>query len=1254
MLRICRVLAVAALLFVTAFCPVLADGPVNAIARTKSIVVRKDSSQPGGLAFNRVEATPAELQKIASGGDVVMVLPDKTVKVPPVPGPHMDWERLFRSPIGSESINPAQPDTWLTKDVQGASAAWNAGYTGNGVKVAVIDEGIDICHPDLNGCQARVADPSSPYYGWPIVFDPYAMAYYALNRRPTGGYVDTSKTITDANPVYRGRRYTLPGTSKSGTYHIGVHPSYWLPYIINPWGLQPAVLVADESTPGVYDTVYVDINKDLNFLNDKPCRKGDETSWWDKDGDGLADYSAGMVYFIADGINPIPASDWLYHLTSPANGALVAFAGGFGKWDEHGTLVASAIAAKGKAGKTYEIPQKPSGSGMVFGMSPGAKIIQIGNAYDTYSSMYDAVRFAVLGYDGKPGTSDDADIVNMSFDFSSEDADGWDFFSRYITSLNETIAPKTTFVAAIGNGGPGYGTVSSPGGASSVITVGAATLQGSTDAFNPIGSAEQILFGDIQQWSDRGPSSLGQVKPDVAAIGAWATGDTPLGGSGENAWGVWGGTSLSAPITSGLLALTYEAYKQSHGTFPGYEESKTILMSSARDLSYNVCEQGAGLADAARAVKIASGSGGFTVSPPSYAAGDAKPDAESFPRAMKPGEAKMKEFTAENTGSSALEIAASGRRLLLTGEKEFEFTTHNECEYFELVQSKPDYLIDISDLVPEDADLVRIRVSQPYRQFSLTDPASRELLPSNSWMVSLLDWTDLNGDGILWQDSDGNGAVNTGEMQESEANPFMFANPWSDVIEVSARRPMSRIHDGLILGLHHDARSNFIPSTEFKVELEFYKQVPWNWLSVSSRPVVVKPGQAATVPVKIQVPNDAGAGTYVGSLQMSAKNGETVTVPVSVVVAAQSSMAPKKSSLVSGTDGIGDTFDNGRMFGAFDWGWRAESGDWRFYFMDVPANRPKMSSFILANAQWSTTPADTDIMIYRPDRTDYFSSTMPNVFGPYGLTLSGSSRRTNSTAGMWPFETATGGTSEWVAGKSEPGLNLIQLQNVLSPGIRGSEPVKLNAGTVWIEPDTIELSPGQTSAEIRMSSSMLLPGLSSLSYGFAVPDVLLGQPVRQDPVDAPEYSKWKKDIDLTGTGMIEIDIDGPENADLDLYLLYDADNDGQFDWTYEVMAISASIGSKEHICYYLPCDGKYRIAVHGFRVPAPTTFSMKILTVKGSDIKTTCPAGEIRHARPETIRLSFPPAPPGSEGLVFMGPPEAPRSIMIPVKVLSP
>jgi hypothetical protein len=83
---------------------------------------------------------------------------------------------------------------------------------------------------------------------------------------------------------------------------------------------------------------------------------------WTPDGattlqDGIADVSGGMVYYIADGVLPVPGMDYLYPGFGPAgkppiplNGQLVAFmlgsyfVGGF----DHGTLCASAAVAGGQ------------------------------------------------------------------------------------------------------------------------------------------------------------------------------------------------------------------------------------------------------------------------------------------------------------------------------------------------------------------------------------------------------------------------------------------------------------------------------------------------------------------------------------------------------------------------------------------------------------------------------------------------------------------------------------------------------------------------------------------------------------------------------------------------------------------------------------------------------------------------------------------------------------------------------------------
>ena len=62
-----------------------------------------------------------------------------------------------------------------------SSEAWKKGFEGNGVIVGVIDDGIDFAHPDLQGTTARVTDPDSPYYGWPMAFSQASTQYFAYD-----------------------------------------------------------------------------------------------------------------------------------------------------------------------------------------------------------------------------------------------------------------------------------------------------------------------------------------------------------------------------------------------------------------------------------------------------------------------------------------------------------------------------------------------------------------------------------------------------------------------------------------------------------------------------------------------------------------------------------------------------------------------------------------------------------------------------------------------------------------------------------------------------------------------------------------------------------------------------------------------------------------------------------------------------------------------------------------------------------------
>ena len=87
-------------------------------------------------------------------------------------------------PYGILPIEPS-PNTVRSGDIHGAIDAWEMGFSGEGLIVAVADTGVDFAHPDLNGTQARVGFQNSSYYGWPLMFDHNSMYTWMVDGRPT-------------------------------------------------------------------------------------------------------------------------------------------------------------------------------------------------------------------------------------------------------------------------------------------------------------------------------------------------------------------------------------------------------------------------------------------------------------------------------------------------------------------------------------------------------------------------------------------------------------------------------------------------------------------------------------------------------------------------------------------------------------------------------------------------------------------------------------------------------------------------------------------------------------------------------------------------------------------------------------------------------------------------------------------------------------------------------------------------------------
>ncbi|RLT36576.1 MAG: hypothetical protein DWI57_14640 [Chloroflexi bacterium] len=234
----------------------------------------------------------------------------------------------------------------------------------------------------------------------------------------------------------------------------------------------------------------------------------------------------------------------------------------------HGTHVASTVAGTGAAS-----------NGKYMGVAPAASLMVAKVLSDTgggrMSDVMAAVEWAV---------QNGADVLNLSLG-SDGNSDGKDALS---TMCNAAVDAGKVVVVAAGNAGPGANTVGSPGAAEKPIAVGA-----STDS------------DGIANFSSRGPTVDGRVKPDISApgtkiIAARATG-TAMGTPLDDNYTSAQGTSMATPHVAGLCALILKANPR---LTPA--EVKRILRDTSINLNLDANSQGQGRVDALAAVTAAA------------------------------------------------------------------------------------------------------------------------------------------------------------------------------------------------------------------------------------------------------------------------------------------------------------------------------------------------------------------------------------------------------------------------------------------------------------------------------------------------------------------------------------------------------------------------------------------------------------------------------------------------------------------------
>ncbi|MFH8724697.1 S8 family peptidase [Streptomyces termitum] len=229
----------------------------------------------------------------------------------------------------------------------------------------------------------------------------------------------------------------------------------------------------------------------------------------------------------------------------------------------HGTHTISTVGGSGAAS-----------GGKKKGVAPGARLLNGKVLNDSGSG---ATSWIIAGMEW--AVAQGADVVSMSLGNPSETScDDPMGVAAERLAQNE----KTLFVIAAGNTGPSLNSVSSPGCAPGVLTVGATDRDDSTAWF-----------------SSRSPvaNEAHTLKPEIAAPGVGISAAS-AGGRGLYAYREMSGTSMATPHVAGAAAVL----KQRHPDWTAQQLKAALVASAETDVPGDVRETGGGRLDVKAAV----------------------------------------------------------------------------------------------------------------------------------------------------------------------------------------------------------------------------------------------------------------------------------------------------------------------------------------------------------------------------------------------------------------------------------------------------------------------------------------------------------------------------------------------------------------------------------------------------------------------------------------------------------------------------
>jgi len=1068
-------------------------------------------------------------------------------------------------PLEFDSVTPDVPTTDVSRIgniLSSDNVVHNYGYTGNGIKIGIVDTGTDFTNPDVRDSIARdknnapimidadgqgivltnatfVANIDSkgviqnythtiPKNVTSFVYVTSNGVFLNLHKNGKGTYVQVYNSLypKGGNTILNG---TVPSDykigkdsrhfifSKSGVYHFGMiyenisQGQYFRLQLV-------PVLVVDSNIPGFYDTIIADMSDswkdyqkfdsfttptyDYDFTDEHTITigGGNENLVYDSNHDGNLDYGAGTVgAHVLDVYGVVTKPSLVDKKLGAINGTLLPpldprgnFFGIMYDFGGHGTGTAGSITSSGK--QSYGIYTN-STKYRILGVAPGAKIVPIKALWlgDAIYGWLWAAGFDQEKNQWKYTGNTRVDIISNSWGISTfpalQSVPGLDVQSLLLSALCvphslDVNYPGVLMVSSSGNAGPGYGTMGTPDAAPFGITVGAVTdnVFVGYGAFKnqPRFGNNTSHFGEVSGFSSKGPSLIGDPKPDLMAVGEYSYVPTSITKSSKNntsQYGLFGGTSLAAPLVAGSAAILMESLKDKNIPYNPFT-IKNILMSTATDLGNDPFSQGSGLVNVTSAVNFVLGNDDvFTVyNDASY--GNTKkildsaldtmnsssvglkkinltnsslPETSWFGGRLYPGDRTSAVFTIVNPTNHTLEINIKPQKLGLIKSDIYNGTTQVRLQDPLIKKSgiyRPDYIplqeiknytgltsfFENTKPVPDDASLLVLNLAFPFSQF-MNSSAKTYADDMKISSLYLYDWDKKN---------------DTSVPVSKDLSLINRGGSWGTVQELRVSEPATKIKHVPLVGVYPvptrysywtgDTKKNST-SSDYTLTASYYKKIPWSQIWMNSKNISIKPHESAKVTATLIVPPDQSPGLYQAFIQFEGRS-HVVNVPVSYAV--MKKLQPKDlPTVIPGQQG--DTlYGNGYIGGGFDMSNRYNAGDWRQYYFDVT---DKTINSIAMTISWKDPDTNLSVFVIDPQGRIIQTNNPPGVLGQFqGWPTSdwlGPSTSFSEGGGFYPVKNKDTTSTALYATVNQTGVYSVLIHAPLFGGRSIAEPITI-------------------------------------------------------------------------------------------------------------------------------------------------------------------------------------------------------------------